>query len=96
MTRSDLKADTAVKEQPSGGSAPVSNGHRRQTAEPCTQWPGGAVGRTGEFHSRAENFAAECRNCSSNALHVLYVGYSFYEWICDICGTRIETPVSPT
>lgn len=40
-----------------------------------------------------ENYAgAICEPCGSKSLHALYLGYSFVEWVCDICGARNETP----
>ncbi len=39
-----------------------------------------------------ESYArAICEPCGSKSLHALYIGYSFVEWICDICGARNET-----
>lgn len=53
------------------------------------------VPRFGDFGSPAEDFLAECPGCAAKSLHVLNVGYSFFEWVCDICGARTDTPVVP-
>ena len=37
------------------------------------------------------NYGGEkCEFCGSQSLHALYLGYSFVEWICDICGARTD------
>ena len=42
-----------------------------------------------------ENYAgANCESCGAKSLHALYLGYSFVEWICDICGARTETSLN--
>ncbi|NQW22281.1 MAG: hypothetical protein HQ475_02415 [SAR202 cluster bacterium] len=38
---------------------------------------------------------AECACCGANSLHALRIGYSFVEWVCDICGTSIEQTLAP-
>ena len=36
---------------------------------------------------------ADCGICGARSLHALSIGYSFIEWICDICGERADRPL---
>ncbi|MDA1129681.1 MAG: hypothetical protein O2913_13455, partial [Chloroflexi bacterium] len=33
-----------------------------------------------------------CLACGARSLHALYIGYSFVERLCEICGSGNETP----
>lgn len=54
---------------------------------------GDCIDRFGDFRG-PDGLDAECAACYSRSLHVLYTGYSYHEWICDICGARTDTPVT--
>ena len=104
MTQFGFAAKTQQTERRGNGAGRPDNGNRKpksKRANGVSHRKNGAgrqvgvVPRFGDFGGPSEDFLAECPGCAAKSLHVLYAGYSFYEWICDICGARTETPVAP-
>ena len=65
-----------------------SNGSMKQTSH-ITDMNSASHGIS-EGASLKNNGGQKCEFCGAQSLHALYLGYSFVEWICDICGARTD------
>ena len=53
----------------------------------------GSICRFSDRECQANYSEADCGSCGTNSLRALSIGYSFIEWICDVCGERADKPL---
>ena len=52
-----------------------------------------SIRRISDQECQANYSGTDCDSCGANSLHALSIGYSFIEWICDICGEKADKPL---